>query len=50
MYAIRSYYDLFSSREVAYEVMDGPVGDKLRDKLLKQTGIRCLAFGENGFP
>jgi len=40
---------LFSSREVAYEVMDGPVGDKLRDKLLKQTGIRCLAFGENGF-
>ncbi len=40
---------LFSSREVAYEVMDGPVGDTLSKKLLDKTGVRCLAFGENGF-
>lgn len=41
---------LFSSREVAYEILDGPVGDNLREKLLKKTGtVRCLSFGENGF-
>lgn len=40
---------LFPSREVAYKVMDGPAGERLRKKLLEKTGIYCLAFGENGF-
>ncbi|MDR2503529.1 MAG: DctP family TRAP transporter solute-binding subunit [Deltaproteobacteria bacterium] len=40
---------LFSSEEVAYEIMDGPIGKSLADKLLKTTGIRLLAYGENGF-
>ena len=40
---------LFSSEEVAYEIMDGPIGKALADKLLKSTGIRLLAYGENGF-
>jgi len=40
---------LFPTSQVAWEVMDGPFGDKLRDLFLKQTGIRALAFAEVGF-
>lgn len=40
---------LFPTSQVAWEVMDGPFGDKLRDMFLKQTGIRALAFAEVGF-
>ena len=40
---------LFPSGEVAWEVMDGPFGDKLRAAFLKETGMRCLSFAEVGF-
>jgi tripartite ATP-independent transporter DctP family solute receptor len=40
---------LFPSAAVAWEVLDGPVGDELREKFLKDTGVRCLAFAEVGF-
>jgi len=40
---------LFPTSKVAWDVMDGAFGDKLRDMFLKQTGMRCLAFGEVGF-
>jgi tripartite ATP-independent transporter DctP family solute receptor len=40
---------LFSSEEVAYEVLDGPVGTEIAEKFRQKTGINCLAWGENGF-
>jgi tripartite ATP-independent transporter DctP family solute receptor len=40
---------LFPSGEVAWSVMDGPFGDKLRAMFLQQTGMRCLSFAEVGF-
>ncbi|SBV91461.1 TRAP dicarboxylate transporter, DctP subunit [uncultured delta proteobacterium] len=40
---------VFPSEAVAYTVLDGPFGDKLREKVLKDTGVRCLGFAENGF-
>lgn len=40
---------IFPSEKVAHVVLDGPFGDKLRDKILKDTGVRCLGFAENGF-
>jgi len=40
---------LFPTSQVAWDVMDGPFGDKLRDLFLKQTGMRALAFAEVGF-
>ena len=40
---------LFKNRDVAYKVMDGEFGQKILDGLLDQTGIRGLAWGENGF-
>jgi tripartite ATP-independent transporter DctP family solute receptor len=40
---------LFPSSQIAWEVMDGPFGDKLRDMFYKETGMRCLAFAEVGF-
>jgi tripartite ATP-independent transporter DctP family solute receptor len=40
---------LFPSSYVAWEVMDGPFGDKLRKMFLDETGIRCLGFAEVGF-
>ncbi|MCC8193232.1 MAG: DctP family TRAP transporter solute-binding subunit [Deltaproteobacteria bacterium] len=40
---------VFASEEVAYEIMDGPIGKALQEKLLEKTGIRLLAWGENGF-
>lgn len=40
---------LFPSAAVAWEVMDGPFGDKLREQFLADTGVRCLGFAEVGF-
>lgn len=40
---------IFKNREIAYEVLDGPFGQKILDNMLKETGIRGLAWGENGF-
>lgn len=40
---------LFPNVYVAWEVLDGPFGQKLMGEMLKQTGIRCLAISENGY-
>jgi tripartite ATP-independent transporter DctP family solute receptor len=40
---------LFPTNQVAWEVMDGPFGDKLRAMFYRETGMRCLAFAEVGF-
>ncbi|WP_134701136.1 DctP family TRAP transporter solute-binding subunit [Ammoniphilus sp. YIM 78166] len=40
---------LFKNEEIAYEVLDGPVGQEILDGMLEKTGIRALAWGENGF-
>ncbi len=40
---------LFKNREVAYKVMDGEFGEKILNGMLEKTGIRALAWGENGF-
>lgn len=40
---------LFSSAPVAWRVLDGSFGDELAAGLLKQTGLRTLAYGETGF-
>jgi tripartite ATP-independent transporter DctP family solute receptor len=40
---------LFPTSQVAWDVMDGPFGDKLRALFLKETGMRALAFAEVGF-
>lgn len=40
---------IFRDREHAYAVADGPVGQKLYDDMLEQTGIRTLAMYESGF-
>ncbi|MER2010222.1 DctP family TRAP transporter solute-binding subunit [Solibacillus sp. FSL W7-1472] len=39
---------LFKNGEEAFEVLDGDFGDKLFDNLLEETGLRGLAWGENG--
>lgn len=39
---------LFVSREVAWRVLDGPVGDKLRERMAKEVGLRPLYWSENG--
>lgn len=40
---------LFSSAPVAWGVLDGPFGKELSEALLKETGLRNLAYGETGF-
>jgi tripartite ATP-independent transporter DctP family solute receptor len=40
---------LFSSAPAAWEVLDGPFGDELAAAILKETGMRVLAYGETGF-
>ena len=37
------------TKEVAYKVFDGPIGQKLAADMLKKTGIHLLSYGENGF-
>lgn len=40
---------LFESAPVAWEVMNGPFADAMRADILEQTGLRALAFSQNGF-
>lgn len=40
---------LFPSAPVAWEVMDGDFGQWMLEDILDQTGIRALAFSQNGF-
>ncbi len=40
---------LFPTEAVAWATMDGPFGDMMRERLLEETGIRCLGFAEVGF-
>lgn len=39
---------LFPSKEICYQVLDGPVGDKLLAKL-EEKGLKGLSFWESGF-
>jgi C4-dicarboxylate-binding protein DctP len=39
---------LFSDREVAWQVLDGPFGQKLSDDMARQTGLRVLKWTESG--
>lgn len=39
---------LFKTREVAYEVLDGTFGQELADEMAAQSGIRPIAWLENG--
>ncbi len=40
---------LFPSASVAWEVLDGPFGQKLSDMFLARTGMRNIGFAEVGF-
>ena len=40
---------MFANLPIAYEVLDGPLGAKLREGFLAKTGIRILGFTENGY-
>lgn len=40
---------LFDSREHAYAVLDGDIGDELADKILEKTNVLVLGWFENGF-
>jgi tripartite ATP-independent transporter DctP family solute receptor len=40
---------LFPTPQVAWAVMDGPFGQSLSKRFLKETGMRNLAFAEVGF-
>ncbi len=39
---------LFSNREVAWKVLDGPFGQKLIEDMAQKTGLRPLFWQENG--
>jgi tripartite ATP-independent transporter DctP family solute receptor len=39
---------LFVSREVAWRVLDGPFGEKMRERMAKEIGLRPLFWSENG--
>lgn len=39
---------LFPDHETAYEVLDGPFGDRFAEAMLEETGIRLLAYADNG--
>ena len=39
----------FKNRRVAWEVLDGPYGQELQKDILRNTGMRVLAFSDNGF-
>ena len=39
---------LFDNREVAFKVLDGPIGQEIKDGVLAATGMRILTIGENG--
>ena len=40
---------LFSSRTIAWQVLDGPMGDELAENFLKRSGLKVLGWGENGY-
>ena len=40
---------LFVDRDVAWDVLDGPMGDRLAEGLVEAGGIRPLAWLENGY-
>lgn len=40
---------LFPDRAAAYRVLDGRLGQSLRDKVAKQSPFRLLAYWDNGF-
>lgn len=40
---------LFESAPVAWEVMNGEFADAMRKDILEETGLRALAFSQNGF-
>jgi len=39
----------FKNRKIAWEVLEGPFGQKLREDIRKATGMRVLTFSDNGF-
>ncbi|MCJ8520934.1 tripartite ATP-independent transporter DctP family solute receptor [Pseudorhizobium tarimense] len=39
---------LFPNHETAYKVLDGEFGKEFADEMLKETGIRLLAYADNG--
>ncbi len=39
----------FKSTETVWQVLDGDFGDDLSEGLAEETGVRVLAYGENGF-
>ena len=46
--AVLSIPYLFSNHDVAYEVLDGPFGEFLKEDCLKKTGLRTIGWMENG--
>lgn len=40
---------LFPNKYVAWEVLDGPFGQRLMDEMLKVMGVRSLAISEKGY-
>lgn len=39
---------LFKNQKVAWSVLDGPFGKEFADGMLKETGIRLMAYADNG--
>ena len=39
---------IFKDHTIAYHVLDGPFGKALADDCAKESGLRILAYGENG--
>lgn len=39
----------FKNRKIAWEVLDGPFGQKLAENIRKETGLRCLDINDNGY-
>lgn len=48
-YAVFDIPFLFTSREQAGAVLDGPIGDELDRSLQEEAGLKVLGFGEIGF-
>lgn len=40
---------LFKNEKIAHAVLDGDFGKRILDGMLQKTGVRALAWGENGF-
>ena len=48
-FAIVDFPFLFSERQHVYKVLDGPIGEELNQVLIRNKGVRVLAYGELGF-